>query len=438
MKMPATGLTRQELDEIMSVQRERDVDFKNGRLWTLVYYAGEDVEKLLADTFRDFLYTNGLGPSVFRSLRKFESEVVAMTVDLLGAPDGCGNMTTGGTESILMAVRSAREWAADKRGITEPEMVLPVTAHPAFDKAADYLGVKVVPVPIRDDLRADLDAAKAAITDNTVLIVGSAPNYPYGTIDSIPELAALAEERGILCHVDACLGGFFLPFMRKLGEPVPPFDFSVPGVTSISADLHKYGYSVRGTSTISYRDRDLRRYQLFSQTEWSGGLYGSPTMTGSRAGAAIAASWALLNFLGEDGYKELTKATMDTTRKLQAGINEIPGLKVRGEPDMSVMAFGSDEYDAYAIVDPMTERGWEMERLQKPANLHLVVTQTHAAVADEFLADLRESAALAAAMKPGESGSAAVYGSLNALPDRGKVRDVVLNFIDSMTQLEEE
>ena len=439
MKLPAIGMPRDQLDEELRTQRERDVDFAHGKIWTLVYYAGDDVAELLSDTFRDFLYTNGLGPSAFRSLKKFESEVVAMTVDLLGKSDAVGNMTSGGTESILMAVKAARDWAAEQRPqVTQPEMLLPVTAHPAFDKAAHYLGLKVVPVPIRDDLRADIDAAKAAVTDDTILIVGSAPNYPFGTIDPIPELAALAEERGICCHVDACLGGFFLPFLRKLGEPVPPFDFSVPGVTSISADLHKYGYSVRGTSTISYRDRDLRRYQFFSQANWPGGLYGSPTMTGSRPGAAIAASWAILNYLGEDGYLRLTKRTMETTRMLIDGINDIPGLQVRGEPDMSVVAYGSDEFDCYGIVDPMSARGWEVERLQRPPNLHLVVTEAHTAAAAPFLADLRECAAEAAAKGSGGDGSAAVYGSLDALPDRGKVDEVILSFVDRMTNLEGE
>lgn len=438
MKLPTAGIPRSQLEDQMRVQSARDVDWKNGKLWTLVYYAGDDVAELLGDTFSSFLYTNGLGPSAFKSLKKFESEVVAITADLLGNSEAIGNMTSGGTESILMAVKAARDWARDERPhVTSPEIVLPVTAHPAFDKAAHYLGLKVNHVPLRDDLRVDVAAARSAITDNTVLIVGSAPCYPYGVIDPIPELAALAREREICCHVDACLGGFLLPFLRRLGEPVPPFDFAVPGVTSMSADLHKYGYSVRGTSTIMYRDSKLRRYQFFSQADWPGGLYGSPTMTGSRPGAAIAASWALLHYLGEEGYLRLTRTTMETTRTLIQGINDIPGLVVRGEPDMCVLAFGSDTLDSYALCEAMAKRGWDLERLQKPPNLHLVVTPAHEKAAKPFLADLREAAREVSSQEPGSDGMAAVYGALEALPDREGVHKVILDFVDGMTRLEE-
>ena len=437
MKLPTKGKTRDELDQVLTAQIAKDVDWQHGKLWTLVYYAGDDVAEVLGDTFTQYLYTNGLGPTAFRSLQKFESEVIAMTADLLGDPDAVGNMTTGGTESILMATTSARDWArAEKPEIEQPEMVVPVTAHPAFDKAAHYLSVKLVHVPIGDDLRVDLEQAEAAINDNTILVVGSAPNYPYGTIDDIPRLASMALARGILCHVDSCLGGFFLPFMRKLGEPVPRFDFTVPGVTTISADLHKYGYSVRGTSTIMYRQPELRRYQFFSQADWSGGLYGSPTMTGSRPGAAIAASWALMNYLGEEGYLERVKTTMDTTKKIIEGINQIPGLVVRGEPAMSVLAFGSDEFDSYALCDAMTARGWELERLQKPKNLHLVITPNHDQAADQLLADLREACDEVRDIGPATSGEAAIYGALETIDDRSSVHKVILDFIDGLTRLE--
>jgi len=437
MKLPTKGKTRDELDQQLQLEATKDVDWKGGKIWTLVYYAGDDVAEVLGDTFTQYLYTNGLGPTAFKSLQRFESEVIAMTADLLSDPNAIGNMTTGGTESILMAVKSARDWARDQMPqIEKPEMVVPVTAHPAFDKAAHYLSVKLVHVPIGDDLRVDLAQAEAAITDNTIMLVGSAPNYPFGTIDDIPRLASMALARGILCHVDSCLGGFFLPFMRKLGEPVPPFDFTVPGVTTISADLHKYGYSVRGTSTIMYRSGDLRRYQFFSQADWSGGLYGSPTMTGSRPGAAVAASWALMNYLGEEGYLDRVKSTMDTTRKLIAGINAIPGLAVRGEPDMAVLAFGSDEFDSYALCDAMRTRGWDLERLQKPKNLHLVITPNHEQAADQLLADLREACDEVRDIGPASSGEAAVYGALETLDDRTSVHKVILDFIDGMTRLD--
>ena len=437
MKLPTTGTPREELEKEMRAQSALDVDWKNGKIWTLVYFAGDDVADLLGDTFASFLYTNGLGPTAFKSLKKFEAEVVAITADLLGDSEAIGNMTSGGTESILMAVKAARDWAREKRPhVTAPELVLPVTAHPAFDKAAHYLGLKTVHVPLREDLRVDVEEARTAMTDNTILIVGSAPSYPYGVVDPIPELAAMAQEREICCHVDACLGGFFLPFLRRLGQPVPPFDFDVPGVTSISADLHKYGYSVRGTSTIMYRDPKLRRYQFFSQANWPGGLYGSPTMTGSRPGAAIAASWALLHYLGEEGYLRLTRTTMETTRELMDGINAIPGLVVRGEPDMSVLAFGSDSLDSYALCDAMGDRGWDLERLQKPPNLHLVVTPAHKDAAKPFLTDLRDSVQEVSSKGPGSGGTAAMYGALEALPDREGVHKVILDFVDGMTRLE--
>ena len=437
MKLPTTGRPREELEKEMRAQSALDVDWKNGKIWTLVYFAGDDVADLLSDTFSSFLYTNGLGPTAFKSLKKFEAEVVAITADLLGDSEAIGNMTSGGTESILMAVKAARDWAREERPhVTAPELVLPVTAHPAFDKAAHYLGLKTVHVPLREDLRVDVEEARTAMTDNTILVVGSAPCYPYGVVDPIPELAAMAQEREICCHVDACLGGFFLPFLRRLGQPVPPFDFDVPGVTSISADLHKYGYSVRGTSTIMYRDPKLRRYQFFSQANWPGGLYGSPTMTGSRPGAAIAASWALLHYLGEEGYLRLTRTTMETTRELIDGINAIPGLVVRGEPDMSVLAFGSDSLDSYALCDEMGDRGWNLERLQKPPNLHLVVTPAHKDAAKPFLTDLRDSAQEVSSKEPGSGGTAAMYGALEALPDREGVHKVILDFVDGMTRLE--
>ncbi len=437
MKLPAKGLTRDELDVQLQQEASKDVDWKGGKIWTLVYYAGDDVAEVLGDTFKQYLYTNGLGPTAFKSLKRFESEVIAMTANLLSDDNAIGNMTTGGTESILMAVKTARDWARDQMPqIKEPEIVVPITAHPAFDKAAHYLSVKLVPVPIRDDLRVDVAQAEAAITDNTIMVVGSAPNYPYGTIDDIPKLASMALARGLLCHVDSCLGGFFLPFMRKLGEPVPPFDFAVPGVTSISADLHKYGYSVRGTSTIMYRSGDLRRYQFHSRADWAGGLYGSPTMTGSRPGAAVAASWALMNYLGEEGYLERVKSTMVTTRKLIDGINAIPGLTVRGEPDMAVLAFGSDDFDCYPLSSAMRKRSWDIERLQRPKNLHLVVTPNHATVADQFLTDLREASDEVRDQPATESGGPAMYGALESLEDSSNINQLILNFIDGLTRLD--
>jgi sphinganine-1-phosphate aldolase len=439
MKLPTTGRPRDELLAEMRGLQTGDADWRAGRMWSLVYFPGDDVAQLLQDAYTAFIYGNGLSPMAFPSLRKLESEVIAITADLLGGSEAVGNMTTGGTESIIMAVKTARDSArAERPALSEPEMILPVTAHPAFEKAGHYLDVRPVHIPVTEDFRADVGAARAAVTDNTVLIVGSAPCYPYGVVDPIPELAALAQERGIGCHVDACVGGFFLPFMPRLGYEAPPFAFSVPGVTSISADLHKYGYSARGTSTIMYRSKEIRRHQFFTYADWPGGLYGSPTMPGSRPGGVIAAAWAVLQYLGEEGYLRLVKVVMDTARALIDGINAIPGLHVLGEPDMSIFSFASDSVDIYAVADAMDARGWHLDRQQMPPKVHLVVTPAHQGVVGEFLADLEATTQSVATTGPTPGGSAAMYGMLATLPDRGAVQKVILDFMDRVTQLEEE
>lgn len=436
MELPKNGRTREEVRGEIEQALERDADWRGGKIWSLVYFAGEDVSEVLKDAYTAAFYTNGLGPGAFKSLRKFESEVIAMTAELLGEPEATGNMTSGGTESILMAVKTARDFARAERGITEPEMVLPVTAHPAFDKSAQYLGVKAVHTGLRDDFRADPEEMRRAITPNTVLVVGSAPNYPFGTIDPIPEIAAIASERGIPCHVDACLGGFLLPFVERLGYDVPPWDFRVAGISSMSSDLHKYGFSARGASTVMYRDGAYRRHQFFTQTDWPGGLYGSPTMTGSRPGAAVAAAWAVLTYLGEDGYMRLAKVIMDSTRKLIAGINAIEGLHVIGEPDMSVFAIGSDTLDVHAVGDALDAFGWHPDRQQKPAALHFMVTPAHAPIVETFLADLREAVRKVASGEQGPGRGAAVYGALDKMTDRGPVREAVIGTLEKITRVE--
>jgi len=438
MRLPSTGTPHEELLAEMRALRSEDADWRHGRTWSLVYFAGDDMSDLIKQAYTMFFSENALSPMAFPSLKKFEAEVIAMTADLLGGTEAVGNLTSGGSESILLGVKTARDRArAEQPAVTAPEMILPVTAHPAFEKAAHYFGVTPVHIPITTDLRADVEAARAAMTDNTVLIVGSAPCYPYGVIDPIPELAALAQERGISCHADSCLGGFFLPFLRRLGYPVPPFDFSVPGVTSMSADLHKYAFAAKGTSAILYRNRDIRKHQFFVYSDWPGGLYGSPTMAGTRPGGAIAAAWAALRYMGEEGYLGLVRTTMDATRALIDGINAIPGLEVRGKPDMSVFAFGSDSVDIYVVGYVMDVLGWHVDRLQRPPNLHLIVTPTHKDIVEPFLTDLEKAAHDAASGKTAPVGTAALYGALGTLPDRGQVRDAILSFMDGWDQLEE-
>ena len=395
MELPKQGLSREDVMARMRERKQKDADWRRARTFSLIYPAGEDVDRMLHDAGNLYLYENALNPFRFPSLREMEVEVVGMTAGLLHAPEEAGGcMTSGGTESIIMAVKSARERARAERDVREPNMVIPVTAHPAFAKAASYLGLELRLAPIGDDLRADVDGVAALLDDQTALVVGSAPNYPHGMVDPIPELAGLAAERGISFHTDSCLGGFMLPFYERLGEPVPPFDFRVPGVTTMSADVHKYGYCVKGASVVLHRDeRHLKKHQLFVYDRWPGGLYASFAMAGARPALPIAAAWAIMNHLGEEGYVRLARKVRDTSRKLQDGIAAIPGLRVIGRPVMGVFAFGSEDLDVFAIGDVMDERGWHLDRQQGPDALHLMLSPAHAEVADEFLSDLRDAVA---------------------------------------------
>lgn len=329
-----------------------------------------------------------------------------MAADLLGGPQRAGALTSGGTESIFLAVQTAREHARQARGIAEPQIITANTAHPAFAKACHYLDIERVVIDVGDDLRLDPADVEAAIGARTALIVGSAPCYPYGVIDPIVDLAALASDRGVLCHVDACLGGWLLPFWESIGEAVPPWDLRVPGVTSLSADVHKYGYTFKGASVLLYHSRDLLERQFFLFDEWPGGLYGSATAAGTRPAAPIAGAWAAIRFLGRPGYERLARTVRDTTRAFQEGIAAIDGLTVTGDPDLSVFEFSSAAHDIAAIGDAMDDKGWKLDRQQ--GGLHVMVSPGHAAVADRFLADLAEAVA-----HHGESrGADAVYGGI--------------------------
>ena len=361
-----------------------------------------------------YLFENALNTEVFPSLARLQREILAIVSGLLnGGDSAAGFMTSGGTESILMAVKVARDRARAERGVSEPEMVLPSSAHAAFAKASHYFGVRSVRVPVGPDWRADVDAMAAAVNDNTVLVVGSAPTYPQGVVDDIPALAALARERGILCHVDACLGGLILPFLERLGHVERPWDFRVDGVTSISADLHKYGYAPKGASTVTYRSRELRRYQAFTFDGWLGGFYGSPAMQGSRGSAPIAAAWAVLHHLGEDGYLRLASASWDATRALIDGVRSIDGLEVRGEPDATVFAFGATDpsaLDVFAVGEALSAHGWYLDRQTPPDSLHATVSAANAPVVEEFLADLR--AAVSEVAGRSAAGRATTYGTV--------------------------
>ncbi len=393
MELPRRGAPLDQLLSRMAERRRADADWRGGRTWSLIYPAGPDVDEVLRAANDAYLFENALNPFRFPSLRQMEDEVVSMTTGLLhGGPESGGAMTSGGTESILLGVKTARDRARAERGIDRPRMLVPHSAHPAFAKAAQLLAIEMEQIPLDADYRADVRAAGSMIDERTVLLVGSAPCYPFGVADPIPELAALAAAHGASFHTDACLGGFLLPFYERLGEPVPPFDFRVPGVTTISADVHKYGYCTKGASVIAHRDAEtLRRHQLFVYDQWPGGLYGSFALAGARPAAPIAAAWAVMNYLGEEGYVRLAGVVRDTVRRIRRGIEGNPKLRLWGDPIMSVLAFGSEAVDIGAIGDFMDDRGWHLDRQKGPDALHLMVSPAHADAAGAFLEDLRRA-----------------------------------------------
>lgn len=437
-QLPQQGIGKDKLAMELEAMRKGDADWRNARTFSLVYNAGDDLLEVTKDAYLRFFSENALNPVAFPSLRRFERAVVGMTASMLNAPAGAaGTMTSGGSESLLMAVKTARDWAREhKPEIKTPEMLLPISAHPALHKAAHYFDIKVVPVPVRADFRADARAAESLLTDNTILVVGSAPAYPHGVVDPITDLARIAKAKGILMHVDACLGGFLLPFVEKIGRTLPAFDFRVPGVTSMSADVHKYGYAAKGASVVLYETQALRRHQFFTYADWSGGLYGSPSMTGTRPGGAIAAAYAIMNHLGEEGYLRLAKETMAATDTLSRGIRAIPELSILGEPDASVIAFTSDALDVYMLGDAMEAKGWKLDRQQRPPCLHMMVTPAHGPVAAAFLADLGQCVAFLRDSKPVPEGAAAMYGMLGNAPDRAMVAGALLDFMDGLDAVE--
>ena len=393
MAIPEHGRPADELEAEVRGARGDDADWRGGRTFSLVYNPVDpQLERLQEAVAREYLHENYLNPFAFPSLLRMEREVVAMGAELVHGDPRAGKLTSGGTESLFLAVQVARDDARSRRGIAEPTVVVPETAHPALAKACHYLDVTEVRVPVRPDGRADVDATARAVDDRTALVVGSAPCYPYGVVDPLPELAALAADRGALCHTDACLGGWLLPFLERLGEPVPPWDFRVEGVTSLSADVHKYGWSTKGASLLLHRDEDLLRRQYFLYDGWPGGLYGSATTAGTRPAAPIATAWATLNHLGMDGYLHLAEVVRATAARLRAGIEAIDGLRITGDPVPGVMEIAAGGgVDIAAVGDAMDDRGWHLDRQQ--GGLHAIVSPSHAAVAEEFLADLAASAA---------------------------------------------
>jgi len=348
-----------------------------------------------------------------------------------------GVMTSCGTESCLLAVKTYRDLGRSK-GIKKPEMVLPETAHVAWEKGAEYFGVKIRRAPLAGDYGVDLKAVERLVNKNTVMILGSAPEYPHGIIDPIKELGELAVKRKIPLHVDACVGGYLLPFLEENGVALPLWDFRVPGVSSVSADIHKYGYAAKGASCILYRSGETFRHQVFVSESWPGGVFASPALLGTRPGGAYAAAWAAIQANGREGYRELARRALETTEKLKKGIEAIPELEIIGAPKACLLSFRSNNpnMNIFAVGDEMEKAGWHIDRLQRPDALHAMVTAAHGKVADLYLEDLaRAVRTVAGHPELAESGQAATYGMISHIPLRRMVRKQVLDMFAASYEL---
>jgi sphinganine-1-phosphate aldolase len=392
---PERGRPWSELAREMSDLKRDDLDWRRGRHAAFVWHADDTVEMVAREAYALFMTENGLGMRVFPSLARMEADVVALVAGLAGGDaDVRGHMTSGGTESIFLAAHAAREWARHHRPhVTAPEIVAAFSAHPAIDKAAHYLGLRVVRVPTGADFRADVAAMAAAVTPRTIMCYASAPTYSLGVVDPIADLGRLAEARGLWLHVDACVGGVLGPFVRALGYPVPPFGLDLPGVASLSADLHKSGYAAKGASVILYRDAARAACGRWEFSDWPTGLYAVPTFAGTRPGGAIAAAWAVMHVLGAEGYRRIAATVMQARERLLAGLAGIEGLHVWGDPDLWGLAYGARDGDILAVADAMSRRGWSVGRVREPRGIHLMLTPVHAPIIGEYLADLAASVA---------------------------------------------
>jgi glutamate/tyrosine decarboxylase-like PLP-dependent enzyme len=402
LAIPKQGLSKDEVFQRLEAFRANDVDWRSGRTWAYVYDPGPQAEEVIKRAYMMYLSENGLDPTAFPSALRLETELVAMAAThLKGDDEVAGNFTSGGTESIILAVKTARDYArARKPHIKEPEIVLPVTAHAAFQKAAHYLCVKPVLVAVdAKTFAADPQAVRQAITPNTIQLVGSAVSYAHGVVDPIHEIGQIALEHDLLLHVDGCMGGFLLPYFRRLGAPVPDFEFNVPGVTSISMDLHKYAFAAKGASVILHRNKDLRQYQIFTCATWTGYTMINPTVQSSKSAGPMAAAWAVLNFIGDAGYLEIAGQVLTATRRIADGIERIDGLRLLGRPDMNLVAFTSDTINVFHVIDEMKLRGWYVQPQLSfggsQQNVHLSINPASVKWVDAMLADLRESVAAA-------------------------------------------
>ena len=412
--MPPKGWSAVDVFEGLEAMRTRDVRWREGRAFSLAYHAGAEALAVAEEAYRRFSGENALSTDAFPSLKQIQAEVVAMAGVWLGAtPSSAGFMTSGGTESILMAVKAARDRLLAERQIRQPNMVMPTSAHAAFAKAGAYFGVEVRRVAVGSDWRADVAAMQSQVDKNTVLIVGSAPQYPQGVVDDIVGIAKIASDAQINCHVDACMGGVTLAYLQRLGENIAPWNLQVPGVSSISVDLHKFGYTSKGASVIMYASKHLRSFQGFVTDDWLGGVYGSSGVLGTKSGGSMASAWAVMHFLGDDGYLRLTRQAREATLQLATVIRNTTELVLRAEPESTLLCFGAQDPSAlnvFAVADELSKRGWYVDRQTPPDSLHCTVNAIHHDKIDWFARDLHESVSIALDQKT--SGSVGTYGTV--------------------------
>ena len=436
--LPEKGNSRDEVLKKLRSLKSGDARWHDGQMFNLIYETGTDVEQLAREAHGLFLIENALNPMAFPSLLKMENEVVSITASLTGGTeDTVGNLTSGGTESIFMALKAARDWARDKRPeVNHPEIVVPLTVHPAWNKAAHYLGLKIVMTPVDGNFRANVGAVKSAITANTIILGGSAVSYPHGVIDPIEDLGRLAADNHLWLHVDACLGGWILPFVRQLGYDIPPYGFDVSGVSSISADVHKYAYTPKGVSAVMYRNEELRRYQIFAYADWPGGVYATPCLAGARPGGNIAAAWAVLQYLGRQGFLELAQKAKLATEKLIDGVNDLPQLYVLGDPPATVFAIGSHDINIFELGIRMKEHGWHIDFQHLPPSIHMTVSPIHLTIVDRFLADLTQVVPdIPPVDSENISDTAAMYAMLGSTTDRRMAQDFALQYMNDLYRL---
>ncbi len=425
------------LSEVAEMAHAEDAKGDEGLVSGSLYSGDHDHYAFLGEVFSLYSHANVLQRDMYPSATKFEAEIVAMTSDLVHGT-GVGVVTSGGSESLITALYSYREWARETRGVTRPNLVMPRTAHVALDKGAHWMGVEVRHAPLTDGYVADVAAMADLVDDQTVAVVGSAANYAHGLIDPIEEIAALAQERGVGMHVDGCLGGWLLPWVERLGYAVPLWDFRVPGVTSVSADTHKYGYALKGSSVLLYRDKDLRRHQYFTSTEWAGGLYLSPGLAGSRSGGLIASTWAALLATGESGYLAAADDIMRTAVAVKDGIREgIPQLEVIGDPTFLIAFKAAGDLDIYLVNDALAAQGWRMNALQLPPALHFCITRPNTApgVADAFLDALRQAVAYAEEHHGEPAKSGALYGFGSQPQGHATLQMLMSGYLDAMHEV---